>query len=142
MYLTPRRQNSIIDEIFKAPFFSNIDANINTKLMRTDVQENEGSYVINMDIPGVEKEDIQVELKDGYMTVAANRSFSNEEKDADGKFIRKERFEGSAKRSFYVGDYATEENVKASFTNGVLRLEIPKEPEEIPEPPKRINIEG
>ncbi len=76
------------------------------------------------------------------MTVAANRSFSNEEKDADGKSIRKERFEGSVKRSFYVGDCATEENVKESFINGVLRLEIPKEPEEIPEPPKRTNIEG
>lgn len=139
MYLT-KRDNRFFDDFFRAPFWSNADVSSNTKIMKTDVEENETGYLIRMDLPGFEKENIQIDLNEGYLTVAASKTSSNEEKDRTGKYIRKERFEGSCKRSFYIGDYANEENIKASYNNGVLSLDIPKQPEVLPEPPKRIAI--
>ncbi len=139
MYLT-RRENRFLDDFFKAPFWSNADLSSNTKIMKTDVQETDNGYVISMDLPGFNKDNIQVELKEGYLTVSANKVAADEEQEPNGKYIRKERFEGSCKRSFYVGEYANEENISAAFNNGVLRLEIPKEPEVVPEAPKRITI--
>ena len=140
MYLT-RRENKFFDDFFKAPFWSNADVGANTKIMKTDVQETDEGYIINMDLPGFNKENIQVDLKDGYLTISASKVSSEEEQDPNGKYIRKERFEGSCKRSFYIGEYANEENIKAAYNNGVLKLEIPKEPEVVPEPPKRIQIQ-
>lgn len=141
MYLTTRRDNRFFDDFFKAPFWSNADIGANAKIMKTDVMETENGFVINMDLPGFDKENISVDLKEGYLTVSASKIASDEQKDETGKFIRKERFEGSCKRTFFVGEYANEENIKASFNNGVLRLDIPKEPEVLPEPPKKITIE-
>lgn len=140
MYLT-KKENRFFDDFFKAPFWSNTESGSNTRIMKTDVQETDTEFIICMDLPGFNKENIQVELNDGYMTVSASKSSSEEEQYENGKYIRKERFEGSCKRSFYIGDYANEENIKAGFNNGVLKLEIPKEPEVIPEPPKRITID-
>ena len=140
MYLT-KRDNRFFDDFFKAPFWSNTESGANTRIMKTDVQETDTEYVIAMDLPGFNKDNIQVELKDGYLTISATKSSSDEEQYENGKYIRKERFEGSCKRSFYIGEYANEENVKASFNNGVLKLEVPKEPEVLPEPPKRITIQ-
>ena len=110
------------------------------RLMKTDVEEKEDSFVIEMDPPGCAKEDIQVELKDGYLTISATKTSEVNESGENGRYIRKERFEGSAKRSFFVGDYANEENISAAFKDGVLTLEIPKEKEPEPEQPKRICI--
>ena len=93
-----------------------------------------------MELPGCAKEDIQLELKEGYLTVTAKKVTSREENDENGRFIRKERFEGSAKRSFFVGDFANEENIKASYTDGVLEIVIPKAPIPEPEQPKLIAI--
>ena len=140
MYLT-KRDNRFFDDFFKAPFWSNTESGANTRIMKTDVQETDTEYVIAMDLPGFNKDNIQVELKDGYLTISATKSSSDEEQYENGKYIRKERFEGSCKRSFYIGEYANEENVKASFNNGVLKLEVPKEPEVLPEPSKRITIQ-
>ena len=140
MYLT-RRDNRFFDDFFKAPFWSNSESGSNSKLMKTDVQETDTEYIISMDLPGCNKENIQVDLKDGYLTVSASKTVSDEEQYENGKYIRKERFEGSCKRSFFIGEYANEENIKASYNNGVLKLEVPKEPEFVPEPPKRITIQ-
>ena len=138
MYVTTRNSNDrFIDDFFRDPFWST-GSEIGS-VMRTDVKEKDHDYVMTMELPGVSKDDIKIDLKDGYLTVSAAKSSSKD--DRDGKYIRKERFEGSFRRSFYVGDYATEENVKASFKDGVLILEIPKEPEPIPEQPKRITIQ-
>lgn len=142
MYLTTRNSNDrFIDEFFKSPFWNSTDDSFSSaaKMMRTDVKENDIGYVMTMELPGCKKEDIGVELNDGYLTVSASRSSSKED-TSEGKYIRKERFEGSCKRSFYVGDYPSEANVSASYNDGILTLEIPKQPEPIPEEPKKISI--
>ena len=140
MYLTTRNSNDrFIEDFFRTPFWGSTDDSGSSRLMRTDVKEKEHGYTLSMELPGVAKEDIKVELKEGYLTVSATRSTTKETMDS-GKYIRKERFEGSCKRTFYVGDYASEENIKASYADGILTLEIPKEPEPIPEEPKTITI--
>ena len=127
--------------MFRTPFFSGSADNYNAaRLMSTNVQEHEDGYALDIELPGFNKEDIKAELKDGYLTVTATRSENKEEKDGEGKFIRKERFEGTCKRSFFVGETITEEDIKAQYENGILKLEIPKEKEQLPEQPKLIQI--
>lgn len=138
MMMIPRRRNDfdLFDEIFDDPFFSRID----TKLMRTDIKEKKDSYVVNVDLPGYEKEDIKIEINNGYLTVTAERTNSDEEKE-EGRYIRKERYSGQCSRSFYVGDNVKDTDVKASFKNGILTLEFPKEKHEEIEEKKYIPIE-
>ena len=109
-------------------------------IMKTDVREHEGGYEIDIDLPGFKKEEINVELKEGYLTVSAAKSLENKD-EKKGKVIRQERFAGAAQRSFYVGDNLTEEDIKAAFNNGVLSLTVPKKEARIPEK-KTIMIEG
>lgn len=112
-------------------------------IMRTDIKEKDGSYELDIDLPGFKKEDIHLELADGNLNIQAVKNIEKDEKNEDGKLIRQERYAGSMARSFYVGDEITEEDVHARFENGVLSLSIPKkQPEEqIPEK-KVIAIEG
>ena len=114
-----------------------------TGLMKTDVKETDNSYELDMDMPGFEKEDIRAELKNGYLTVSASSHKNNDEKDNDGKYIRRERYSGSCSRSFYVGEDVKQEDIKAKFENGILKVSIPKK-EEKPavEENKHIAIEG
>ena len=109
-------------------------------LMRTDVKENKTGYEVDIDLPGFKKEDVQITLKDGYLTVSANRATEAEEGQ---KYLRRERYVGNVSRSFYVGEILTEEDIKARFENGVLTLIVPKK-EEAPkvEEAKHIAIEG
>ena len=109
-------------------------------LMRTDVKEDKEGYEVLIDLPGFKKEDVQITLKDGYMTVSANRVSEVEE---GKKFLRRERYIGNVSRSFYVGEVLTEEDIKAKFENGVLKITLPKK-EEVPkvEEPRHIAIEG
>ena len=110
--------------------------------MKTDVRENEDNYEIDIDLPGFEKDEINLELNNGYMTVSAAKGFDNDKTDKKGRMIRQERYSGSMQRSFYVGDAITEEDVKAAFKHGVLSLTIPKkEKAKLPEK-KTILIEG
>ncbi len=140
MYLA-KRNYDIFDEFFKSPFFSQpSEPATNSRLMKTDVQERKGDYLIDMELPGVAKEDITAELKDGYLTVTAKKSALKSEEDEETKYIRKERFEGVCKRSFYVGEYLNQDDIKAEYKDGILRLLVPKEPEPIPEEPKLISI--
>lgn len=138
MMMIPRRRNDfdLFDEIFDNPFFSRVD----TKLMRTDIKEKKDSYVVNVDLPGYEKEDIKIEINNGYLTVTAEKTNSDEEKE-EGRYIRKERYSGQCSRSFYVGDNVKDTDVKASFKNGILTLEFPKEKHEEIEEKKYIPIE-
>ena len=109
-------------------------------LMKTDVKENEHDFEIFVDLPGFKKEDLKLDLTDGYITISANKTLDEEDKK---KYIRKERFYGSVSRSFYVGDSIKKEDIKAKFDNGVLTLSIPKvEPKEEKEPNNYIAIEG
>lgn len=109
-------------------------------LMKTDITEKEGQYLLDMELPGYKKEDIQLELKNGYLNVNASRNTSNEEKDAQGNVIRQERYCGSCSRSFYVGENIKQDDIKASFENGELKISLPKEKEVLPEK-KTIMIE-
>ena len=102
-------------------------------LMKTDVKETEDMFMIEMDLPGFKKEDVKAQVKDGYLVIEAVKNADTEEKE-DGKYIRRERFYGTCKRSFYVGEAVTEEDVKARFEDGVLHLELPKkEAKKLPE---------
>ena len=110
--------------------------------MKTDVREKEDGYEIDMDLPGFKKDQIELNLENGYLTVTANKGFDKDEKDKQGRMIRQERYAGSMQRSFYVGDNMTEEDVKAHFEDGVLHLNLPKkDARKVPEK-KTICIEG
>ncbi len=97
-----------------------------TELMKTDIKETDNGYEVTMNLPGVKKEDVKAELKDGYLTIQASSNTSKDEKDNDGRYIRRERYAGTCSRSFYVGDAVTQEDIKAKFENGTLTLDIPK----------------
>ena len=142
--LLRKRTNNLFDdffgEMFDDPFFTQ---SMTPQLMKTDVLEKDGQYLLDIELPGYEKKDVQAELKDGYLTITASTTKNNDEKNKDGKYIRKERFSGTCSRSFYVGDAITQEDVKAKFENGVLTLMVPKK-DETPkvENNKYIAIEG
>ncbi len=110
--------------------------------MKTDVREKEDGYEIDMDLPGFKKDQVELALENGYLTVTANKGFDKDEKDDKGRMIRQERYSGSMQRSFYVGETMTEEDVKAHFEDGVLHLSLPKkDARKVPEK-KTICIEG
>lgn len=96
-------------------------------MMKTDIREKDGNFILDMELPGFKKEDIQMELKEGYLTINASRNTNKEDKDDEGNIIRQERFSGTCTRSFYVGEDITHEDIKASFGNGELKIIVPKE---------------
>ena len=136
---------SIFRDHFVDGFFGNPLAfdHASVNAMKTDVRETADGYQLLIDLPGVKKEDISAELKDGYLTVSATTARNNDEQDADGSYIRRERYTGSFSRSFYVGEDVTENDIKAKFADGVLELTVPKK-EPVPKVPekKMIAIEG
>ncbi|MBR2671370.1 MAG: Hsp20/alpha crystallin family protein [Oscillospiraceae bacterium] len=112
------------------------------RIMNTDVKEHDDRYEVDIDLPGFKKDEISVMLHNGYLSISADKGLKEEEKDKQGKLIRQERYAGAMHRSFYVGDQLTEEDVKAKFEDGVLRLNIPKkEAKKLPEK-RTIHIEG
>lgn len=114
--------NNLFDDFFNDDFFTKP---VTFKTMNTDIKEYDDKYELKLELPGYEKQNIKVNLKDGYLTVEANHSQSKEEKDS-GRYIRRERYEGKVKRSFYVGKSVTEEDIFARFSNGVLEINVPK----------------
>ncbi len=112
-----------------------------SSVMSTDVREKDGAYELDIDLPGYKKEDVKCELKDGYLTVSAVRKSEADDKDAAGKFLRRERFYGSCSRSFYVGEAVDQNDIKARFEDGILKLSVPRKEAAVPEP-KYIAIEG
>ena len=98
--------------------------------MLTDVREHDDHYDLEIDLPGFKKEDITVELENGYLTVTANKGHDQEEKDKKGTIIRQERYSGTMSRSFYLGENYRTEDIKASFEGGVLTLNVPKKEEQ------------
>ena len=109
-------------------------------LMKTDVQENESGYTLSIDLPGFKKDEVNVELKDGYLTVSAQKGLDKDETDKQGRYIRRERYAGSCSRSFYVGDLKPED-IRGKFESGVLTLSMPKQSPALPPQPNRIAIE-
>lgn len=139
--LLANRVNNLFDEMFKDPFFTSPSWFEQSNMMKTDVQEKDGNYLIDMELPGYAKEDVQAELKDGYLTITANHKENKDEKDAKGNYIRRERFSGSCKRSFYVGNGVKQEDIKAAFKDGILQISVPKESVGIEEKKSYIAIE-
>ena len=133
MMMLPRKRNDfdLWDEMFRDPFFT---GERESKLMKTDIKEKKDKYIVDIDLPGYEKEDIKIEVDNGYLIVNAKTNHHKDEKE-EGKYVRKERFVGECSRSFYVGEDVKQEDIKASFRNGTLKIEIPKkdEPKELPE---------
>ena len=131
---------NLFDDFFDYPFVKN-EAESNG-LMKTDVKDTEHGYEITMNLPGVKKEDVKAALKDGYLTVSAAKGLDKDEEDKKGKYIRKERYAGAMQRSFYVGENLTQEDIKAKYENGILRLSVPKKEAKPVETKKTIAIEG
>ena len=113
------------------------------RLMKTDIKETDSGFELEMDLPGFKKDEIQIELNNGYMTISAAKGLDEDEKDKkSGKYIRRERYTGSCQRSFYVGEDVTEEDIKAEFKHGILKLLVPKKDKPAVEEKKYIAIEG
>lgn len=142
---------SIFDDLMDFDFpvfkgFGDVDKKLYGKhaaqMMKTDVHEHEDKYEVDIDLPGFKKDEITLNLEKGYLTVSAAKGLDKDEKDKKGKLIRQERYAGSMQRTFFVGENLTEEDVKAKFEDGVLKLCIPKkEAPKVPEK-KTIMIEG
>lgn len=139
MMMIPRIKNEfdLLGEMFADPFFTEHES----KIMKTDIKEKTDKYLIGIELPGYQKENIKIDVEDGYLTVHAEIDSDNEEKE-EGKFVRRERYVGSCSRSFYVGNEVKSEDIKASFKNGILKIEVPKKEykKELPEK-KYIQIE-
>lgn len=145
MKLVPMNNNiggnlfdNMFDEMFRDPFSANKRLD---KVMRTDIQEKDNQYILDMDLPGYEKEDIKAQLKDGYLTITAQKNEISEDKDEKGDYIRRERYSGKCSRSFYVGEWVKEEDIKASFNNGILQLTFPKQADKKEDNTKYITID-
>ena len=111
-------------------------------MMKTDIREHDAGYELDIDLPGFKKDEINVELENGYLTISATKGLDKDEQDKKGKYIRRERYAGAMQRSFYVGDEVTQEDIKAKFEDGILRLSIPKKDAQAVETKKTIAIEG
>lgn len=140
MMMIPRKRNEfdLFDDFFGG---NDLFPRRESSIMKTDIKEKKDKYVIQMDLPGYEKDNIDLQLKDGYLEVTASVE-KEEDNSKDEKFVHKERFYGHCSRSFYVGDEISEEDIHAQFKNGILEIDIPKKDpkEELPEV-KKIEIE-
>ena len=128
------RTSSLFDDMFDDMFTSS------DMTMKTDITEKDGYYTLDMELPGCKKEEIHLELSDGYLNVSASHNTGSDEKDDKGNIIRQERYSGTFSRSFYVGENVKEEDVRASYENGELKITFPKESAKLPEK-KNIMIE-
>ena len=111
-------------------------------VMKTDVKETDTGYEVDIDLPGFKKDEINARLDNGYLTISAAKGLDKDEKDKKGKYIRKERYAGAMSRSFYVGEGVTQEDIKAKYEDGILRLSVPKKEAKAVENKKYIAIEG
>ena len=110
--------------------------------MKTDVRETDSGYEVDIDLPGFKKDEINIQLDNGYLSISAAKGLDKDEQDKEGKYLRKERYAGSMSRSFYVGNAITQDDIKAKYESGILRLSVPKKAAEEIEGAKRIAIEG
>ena len=134
MMLVPKRRFDLFDDFFDDDIF---DRRQNS-LMKTDIKEKKDKYLIDIDLPGFEKENIKISLNNGYLEVSAK--VEKEENGDDERMVRQERFYGECSRSFYVGDEISEEDIKAEFKNGILKIDIPKKEDKKSNEVKQIEI--
>ena len=140
--------NSLFDDFFDFPYVDDKKAerklyghNV-ANLMKTDIQEYDDGYQLEIDLPGFKKDEVHAELKDGYLVVSAEKGLDEDEQDKKtGKYLRRERYAGSCQRSFYVGEGVKQEDLKAAFNNGILTVAVPKEVQKPVEEKQYITIE-
>lgn len=127
--------DTMFSDLFDDPFFEDWhnmeratarDVSMPTGMMSTDVRETDKGYTVDIDMPGFKKDDISLDLQNGYLTVSARRDSSHEDKDDNGRWLRRERYAGSCSRSFYVGEDVKDSDIHASYKDGTLCLEMPK----------------
>lgn len=122
MMLVPRRNSfDLLDDFFDDSFFTRKERN----LMKTDIRELKDKYIVDIDLPGFNKKDIDLSLNNGYLSIKA-KTEKNDENKKEGKYLHQERFYGECSRSFYVGDEIEEKDIKAEFKDGILKVELPK----------------
>ena len=109
-------------------------------LMKTDVKDVQDHYEVAIDLPGFQKDEVNVELENGYLTISAAKGLDKDQKDKEGHYIRQERYSGSCSRSFYVGDVKPED-IHAKYEDGILKLTVPKEDQKAVESQNRIAIQ-
>ena len=140
---------NLFDDFFDFPFYDDraekkLYGHHAANLMKTDIQEHDDGYTLEMDLPGFKKDEIKASLENGYLTITAEKGLEKDQKEEEGKkYICRERYSGSCQRTFYVGDEIEQDDIKASFKHGILRLDIPKkQPKPQVEEKKCISIEG
>ena len=135
----------MFDDFFDGGFFgahNPLYGKHGRNLMKTDIHEKDGAYEIAVDLPGFKKDQINLELQNGYLTVSAAKGLDKDEKTEKGKLIRQERYAGAMQRSFYVGEDVTQEDIKGEYKHGILKLFVPKkEAKPVVEEKKHITIE-
>ena len=128
--------DNLFDDFFDFPFYDDkADRKIQRKLyghhagtlMKTDIKEKKDGYELEIDLPGFKKEDVKIQLKNGYLNIQATREEKKDEKDDKGKYVRRERYTGTCNRSFYVGSSIKHEDIHAKYENGILHVTFPKE---------------
>lgn len=125
---------NLFEELFEEPFrmMSAFDARNPLygrhakNIMKTDVRETENTYELDIDLPGFKKDEVQVDLRNGYLTIQASKGLDKDEKDKKGRYIRRERYAGQCSRSFYVGENVESKDIKAKFEDGILKISMPK----------------
>ena len=131
---------------FSFPEIPDVDKTLYGKhaknMMKTDVKEKDNGYEVAIDLPGFKKDELHLELNDGYLTISAEKGLDKDEKDKNDKYIRRERYAGSMSRSFYVGENMKEEDIHAKYENGILTLDVPKEQKKAVPEKRYIAIEG
>ena len=144
---------NLFDDFFgDFPFYDDRDMqNVEKKLygkhagrvMKTDIKEMDNGYELEIDLPGFSKDEVKASLENGYLTISAEKGLDKEEKEKEtGHYIRRERYVGSMSRSFYVGEDVTQEDIKAKFEDGILKLSVPKKDKKAVEQTNCISIEG
>lgn len=124
---------NLFDDLFDFPFERGFFGGHNPlygkhakNLMRTDIRELDGSYELDVDLPGFKKENIKLQVENGYLTIQAAKGLDKDETDKKGNYIRRERYAGQCSRSFYIGEEITGDEIKAKFEDGILRISLPK----------------
>lgn len=136
---------NLFDDWMDFPFddsFFNRKVPSYAKNMKTDIRDMENSYELDIDLPGYKKDEINAQLKDGYLTISVAKNINNDEKDKKGNYIRRERYSGTMSRSFYVGEAVKQEDIHAKYEDGILKLSIPKKSQKEVEKNNYISIEG
>lgn len=136
MMLPLRHNRNLLSELMTDPFDAFFAApststqKMSPTLMRTDIKETDAGYELTIDLPGFKKEEVQADLKDGYLNISAQTTQESEDKNEPGTYVRKERFSGKCSRTFYVGEDIEDADIKAKFVDGTLRIAVPKKQEQ------------